>query len=188
MKLCKDCVRHFFDVEEGQEGSFPRVTMAGGILGGVAAALTGSFGFMPLGAITGLAGDIAVCELCGGDDDLYEVTEDEVNMNEHLPFPPRRPPEIEIDDTADMAIEGEVFEQAPSSLLPAPEDVDVNTGSADIPGFDWSIVASPDQGDASGGEGGSPAAGTSSPGSSGSGGAAGAAGAGGTGGDAGGGA
>lgn len=188
MRVCRRCMEDIFDVEEDEHGTFLGLTVAGTIIGGVAAAVTGSLVLVPIGAIAGLGGDIAVCEVCGADEELYEVMEQEAERDDRTRFLPHRPPDIEMDDTPEVETRGYVLDEATNSLVPASEEMAVDSGGAHISGFDWSIGSDSGLGDAACGEGGSPSAGASSPGSGASGGTAGAGGVGGTGGAAGGGA
>jgi len=152
MRVCKHCMENLFDVEENLDGTFPGLTVAGAIIGGVAAAVTGSLVLVPLGAVAGLGGDIAVCEVCGTDEDLHEVMEQKAERDDRITFFPHKPPDVEMDDTIDVATQAYVFDEATRSLIPASEGIGIDDGGASITGSDWSIGSESALGDAAGAE------------------------------------
>lgn len=166
MRVCKHCMEELFEVEENRDGIFPGLTVAGAVIGAVAAAVTGSLVLVPLGAVAGLGGDIVVCEICGTDENLHEVMEQKAEKDDRMTFFPHKPPDIEMDDTTDVATQAYVFDEATRNLIPASEGIGIDDGGASITGSDWSIGSDSALGDAAGAEGSSSS--TGAPSSSGS--------------------
>jgi hypothetical protein len=164
MRVCEHCIEDLFEVEENPDGTFPGLTVVGAIIGGVAAAVTGSLVLVPLGVLAGFGGDIAVCAICGSDEGLHELMEQIVERDDHITFLPHKPPDIEMDETTDSAPQAYVLDEATRTLIPASEEVGVDDGGASIASSDWSIGSDSTFGDAAGADGSSSSTGTPSPG------------------------
>jgi hypothetical protein len=64
MYVCQSCAEQF-PPSVAPQPKIPALTLGGGVLGGVAAALTGQIALVPVALIAGLLADLRRCSICG---------------------------------------------------------------------------------------------------------------------------
>lgn len=170
MRDCEDCAHELREVEEEPTGTFPVLTVIGGVLGGAAAAFTGSLVLVPVGTILGLGGDVAVCEVCGSEEDVHEIMEQR-NSEDEVRFQPHEPCEFRVDEMPGLDTGSYSFDQDRGAFVPMAETGADNSGQT-FSGFDWSVSPALDVGNTGGQSPGTSSTGAASPGGEASGGGA----------------
>ena len=90
MRICRDCAEAF--AQKLESGPFPGLTLLGTAAGAIGTAFTGLPVILPLGALAGFGGDLAVCERCGQEtDELVDTPQDPMHEDEFALKAPRVP-------------------------------------------------------------------------------------------------
>ena len=150
--LCDYCMNNN-EVQEVSDSNYPKYTILGSILGAAAGLFMGQLVLIPVSIISGALIDKIKCDLCGSNENVFEVME-QTNDNQYVRIPINQfedqnplDDQIWIDETKQEFY----FNEDEGMLMESQESIDIDSdSSSESVGFDGGFESGFD-----GGEGGS---------------------------------
>ncbi len=144
--LCKECMQNEYETQMDNDPDFPVFTIVGGMLGTAATIFSASLVLIPIGLLFGIGADIVRCEVCGSDEDIYQVMTSGVDEYERVYSPLDSEEGGDDDQDYFWNIESESspktkyrYDNGEKKFMPIEESSTFRNSESNQSEFDWSI-------------------------------------------------